>query len=84
MRRPRARRSCRRYRWPHLRALMDCRRPRLGLPRYEERSLVLIVCNDADWPMPTFGADWPAIRARILARLAEINPDHPWLKEETP
>jgi len=35
-----------------------------------------------DWPAPSFGDGWPLIRERVLARLAETSPDHPWLKGE--
>jgi hypothetical protein len=31
---------------------------------------------------PMFGPDWPVVRARVLARLAKMNPNHSWLEQE--
>jgi hypothetical protein len=33
-------------------------------------------------PAPPFGTSWPAIRERVFARLAQRNPDHPWVRGE--
>lgn len=76
--RPRARRvSTRRY-WPHLHGRM-----RLTWPRGDIGSDMSIITEDTPLPhdLPSFGADWPAIRERVIERLRERNPDHPWVQE---
>lgn len=78
MKRPRPRRTTQRCYWPHLHGHMRLTpRGQIG------RELIIITYPDplpAD--LPQFGAHWPALRAQVLARLREMNPNHPWLKQE--
>lgn len=76
----RPRRISRRHYWPHLNGHMGLTMPRSQIG-------ILLVVLDEREPLPrevqSFGADWPAQRARIIERLRAKNPDHPWAREET-
>lgn len=79
--RPRPRRVTTRCYWPHLHGRM-----RLAWPRNQVGDPLVSVLIDPAQPLPRAApgwADWPTIRARMLAILREKDPNHPWVQEES-
>lgn len=76
---PRPRRVSQNCYWPHINGHMGITMPRhdIGVP--------LVIIDDREplpREVPSFGADWPAIRERVIARLRAKNPHHPWVQGE--
>jgi hypothetical protein len=51
-------------------------------PNLNGDTKIAAALKEGEAPPAVTDPDWPAKRARVMARLAKINPNHSWLKEE--